>query len=56
MNNKGYLKKGGLIELANARKWKHKEGGIIKAEEGTKTNWWSKIGEGINKGVNSKAG
>ena len=52
----GTFKNGGSIKAANARKWKHKEGGIIKAEEGTKTNWVSKIGEGINKGVNSKAG
>ena len=28
---------------ANARKWKHKEGGIIKAEEGTKFNWQSAL-------------
>ncbi len=28
---------------ANARKWKHKEGGIIKAQEGTKFNWQSAL-------------
>lgn len=28
---------------ANARKWKHKEGGIIKAQEGTKTNFGQKV-------------
>lgn len=37
---------------ANARKWKHKEGGIIKASDGTKTNWISnslgKVGNFLN--------
>ena len=28
---------------ANARKWKHKEGGIIKAADGTKTNFGQKV-------------
>ena len=28
---------------ANARKWKHKEGGIIKAEDGIKFNWQSAL-------------
>lgn len=28
---------------ANARKWKHKEGGIIKAQGGTKTNFGQKV-------------
>ena len=36
------FKKGGSIKAANARKWKHKEGGIIKAQEGTKTSGWQK--------------
>jgi len=27
----GTFKDGGVITVANARKWKHKEGGIIKA-------------------------
>lgn len=26
-------------KTANARKWKHKKGGVIKAQEGTKFNW-----------------
>lgn len=30
VNNKGYLKKGGLIESDNARRWKHKDGGILQ--------------------------
>ena len=34
---------------ANARKWKHKEGGIIKSQEGSKVNW----GElAVNSGTN----
>lgn len=37
---------------ANARKWKHKEGGIIKAVDGTKTSWISnslgKVGNFLN--------
>ena len=33
---------------ANARKWKHQDGGIIKAQEGTKTNWWQKAGNFLN--------
>lgn len=41
---------------ANARKWKHKKGGIIKAEDGTKTNWWSKIGNGLKNFGESKVG
>ena len=37
---------------ANARKWKHKEGGIIKADTGTKINWNSILNTGINTGMN----
>lgn len=37
------FKKGGTIKAANARKWKHQDGGIIKAEEGTKFNWQSAL-------------
>ena len=33
------FKNGGSIKAANARKWKHKKGGVIKAQEGTKFNW-----------------
>lgn len=37
---------------ANVRKWKHKDGGIIKAAEGTKTSWISnslgKVGNFLN--------
>ena len=32
------------VFAANARKWKHKEGGTVKAQEGTKFNWGSAIG------------
>ena len=33
---------------ANARKWKHKEGGILKASDGSNTkNWWSKATDWI---------
>lgn len=32
------FKKGGSIKLTNARKWKHKEDGIIKAAAGTQVN------------------
>ena len=48
MNNKGYFKFGG--KTANARKWKHKEGGIIiKAADGTKTNnFFQKAGNFLN--------
>ena len=33
---------------ANARKWKHKEGGIIKADDGTKLTTGQKIGNFFN--------
>ena len=33
---------------ANARKWKHKEGGVIKAQEGTKTNFFQKANNFLN--------
>ena len=33
---------------ANARKWKHKTGGVIKAEEGTKTNFSQKVTNFLN--------
>ena len=34
---------------ANARKWKHKEGGSIeKLQQGNKVSWWSKVGNFIN--------
>lgn len=32
----------------NARRWKHKSGGIIKAQEGTKTSWIGKVGNILN--------
>lgn len=48
----GTFKDGGSIKAANARKWKHKEGGIIKASTGTKTSWISnslgKVGNILN--------
>lgn len=43
------FKKGGSIKFANARKWKHKEGGIIKAGFGQKlSNTVNKIGDFFN--------
>ena len=33
---------------ANARKWKHKEGGIIKASDGSKFNWNGALSTGLN--------
>ena len=34
---------------ANARKWKHKDGGTIeKFQQGNKVSWWSKVGNFIN--------
>lgn len=33
INNKGYLKKGGLIGSTNARKWKHEDGGRVKKHQ-----------------------
>lgn len=33
---------------ANARKWKHKSGGIIKADVGAKLNGWQKLGNFLN--------
>lgn len=42
---------------ANARKWKHKDGGIIKAADGTKTNWISNsLGKVGNFFQNNKLG
>jgi len=35
---------------ANARKWKHENGGILKAQEGTGNNFWSKLLDAIKEG------
>ena len=47
------FKKGGSLKSANARKWKHKEGGIIKATKGTDfkqtvSNALGKVGNFLN--------
>ena len=47
------------IKAANARKWKHKEGGIIKADEGTKflsKQWFKNAGNNISSFLSSDAG
>lgn len=42
-------KQGGSIKSANARKWKHKDGGVLYIfQEGGKTSWWNKVGNFIN--------
>ena len=46
MNNKGYFKFGG--KTANARKWKHQNGGIIKADDGTKLTFGQKLNNFFN--------
>ena len=43
-----YQKFGGIIKTANARKWKHKDGGLIKVQEGTKMNWGQFATDGIS--------
>lgn len=46
-----YAKKGGSIKTANARKWKHQEGGIIKfAQQGTKVDFGQRVGNFLNSG------
>lgn len=34
----------------NARRWKHENGGILKAQEGTGNNFWSKLWNAIKEG------
>ena len=44
------IKTRGPIKAANARKWKHKEGGVIKAQEGTKflsKQWFKNAGNDL---------
>lgn len=45
----GTFKDGGVITVANARKWKHKDGGVLYIfQEGGKTSWWNKAINFVN--------
>ena len=47
-----YQKFGGIMKAANARKWKHKDGGTIKKfAQGNKVNFWQGFGNFLNSNV-----